>query len=113
MEDPLGKLRDDLPAAVKIVLQKQGLSEISSAQLYQLECIVTGSNSLHQLPTGLGKTWAAIRFHILTFLTNKKIILKHENYTFKLIKKSIYQVLALQMFLIFCETSFITNRFQH
>ena len=112
MEDPLGKMRDDLPAAVKIVLEKQGLSEISSAQLYQLECIVTGSNSLHQLPTGWGKTWAAIRLHILAFLTNNLQI--HGNYVFHhlLKKRSIFPILALQMYLLFCATSFITNRFR-
>ena len=61
MEAPEQKLKTDLNGAVQIVLEQQGLSSISSAQHFQLECIVMGSNSVHQLPTGSGKTWAAIR----------------------------------------------------
>lgn len=55
------KFKCDLKEAANIVLQRQGLATISEFQFFQLECIVTRENSLHQLPTGSGKTWAAIR----------------------------------------------------
>jgi replicative superfamily II helicase len=51
----------DLTGAVNLVLDQQGLVSISSTQYFQLECIVMGENSVHQVPTGSGKTWAAIR----------------------------------------------------
>ena len=55
------KLKCDLKEAINILLKKQNLDSISPEQYFQLECIVLGTNSLHQLPTGSGKTWAAIR----------------------------------------------------
>jgi replicative superfamily II helicase len=61
MESSKQKLKSDLANAVNVLLQRQRLDRISPQQYFQLECLVLGENSLHQLPTGAGKTWAAVR----------------------------------------------------
>ena len=62
MESLTEKLKGDLDAAVTLLLKRQKLDKVSVQQLVQLESIVLGRNSIHQLPTGAGKTWASIRF---------------------------------------------------
>ena len=60
IESPEDKLKSDLPKAVDILVERQQIDGVSKEQFYLLECIITGHNSLHQLPTGCGKTWATI-----------------------------------------------------
>ena len=55
-------LKSDLKLAVNVLLKRQGMEEISPQQYFQLECLILRENSLHQLPTGSGKTWAPIRY---------------------------------------------------
>ena len=59
-ESPTTKLKRDLHNAVAEVIAIQKLDTVSAKQFNQLECIISGQNSLHQLHTGSGKTWAAI-----------------------------------------------------
>ena len=54
-------LKRDLRAAVNILIEKQKLVSIYTSPFVQLESIVLRRDSFHQLPTGSGKTWAAIR----------------------------------------------------
>ena len=61
MEFRKENFKSDLKDAVEILVARQGLDNISPEQYFQLECIVRGDNSVHQLPTGSGKTWAGIR----------------------------------------------------
>ena len=49
-----------LPKALTDLLRKQNLVSILNEQFKQLECIILGKNSVHQLPTGSGKTWAPV-----------------------------------------------------
>ena len=62
--------KSDLKEAVNLLVERQGLNIISPEQYLQLECIVMGNNSFHQLPTGSGKTWAGIREVIAIFFSN-------------------------------------------
>ena len=58
--ESINKIKSDIPKAVATLLERQNLLSVSNEQLKQLECIVLGENSLHQLPTGSGKTWASV-----------------------------------------------------
>ena len=53
-------IKSDLQKAVAVLIERQQIAGVSNEQYYQLEFIITGHNSLHQLPTGSGKTWATI-----------------------------------------------------
>ena len=66
-------LKRDLKAAVNILIKKQKLVTISTNQFVQLESIVLRRDSFHQLPTGSGKTWAAIRLKIFISVIFKMI----------------------------------------
>ena len=45
---------------VTFLTNKQGHPPLNSGQIFQLECMVNKENSLSQLPTGYGKTYAGI-----------------------------------------------------
>ena len=52
--------RKHLVQAVTLLTERQGHPPLSSGQMFQLECMVNKENSLSQMPTGSGKTYAGI-----------------------------------------------------
>ena len=46
--------------AAKLLTEKQDHPELNSGQIFQLQCMVNKENSISQLPTGYGKTYAGI-----------------------------------------------------
>ena len=64
--------REDLLQAVYLLTKRQGHPLLSDGQLFQLECMVNSENSISQMPTGSGKTYAGICLpDILLLLKNK------------------------------------------
>ena len=59
-----GKMRNVEPnhlnQAVKLLTEKQNHPELNPGQIFQLQCMVNQENSISQLPTGYGKTYAGI-----------------------------------------------------
>ena len=50
----------DLSQAATLLTDKQGHPPLSSAQMFQFWCMVNKEDSLSQMPTGSGKTYAGI-----------------------------------------------------
>ena len=46
--------------AAKLLTEKQNHPELNPGQIFQLQCMVNKENSISQLPTGYGKTYAGI-----------------------------------------------------
>ena len=55
-------LLDDLPRAIDILTHRQGFPNLSDSQVKTFEFMVKGLNSINQLPTGSGKSYAPLCF---------------------------------------------------
>ena len=63
---------NDVIQAATLLTKKQGHPPLSSGQIFQINCMINKTDSLSQMPTGSGKTYAGICLpDILKILKNQ------------------------------------------